>query len=70
MILPCQHRKVAPLPSEQSWAMLREPVLHGHLRHDDPYERLRDEGRILAMALYLTRFSYTPETWARLTKET
>jgi uncharacterized protein with GYD domain len=22
----------------------------------------------LAMALYLTRFSYTPETWARLTK--
>ena len=28
-----------------------------------------ESGRtVLAMALYLTRFSYTPETWARLTK--
>ena len=27
--------------------------------------RIRLERRIVAMALYLTRFSYTPESWAR-----
>ena len=55
----------------RSWVRPSSVANHGHCRPDSslpflvhPHSRLRAKGTI--MPLYLSKFTYTPETWARL----
>ena len=58
------------LITEDGFALVNEPghalALSALLLYNRAFHRLRD-GR-MTMPLYLTRFSYTPETWAKLIK--